>query len=383
MKHLRPMIVLAASSAAVLVGVSAASPARAPQVVGAARAPVPYVQYPGRLAFSPDGKSVAVAGCYRNVARVFDTTTGRQLHTLKGHSALDPVEGVSFSANGKLLLSRDFMTARIWDAVTGRPLRTLGPTDERLWTTWSAAFSPNGKLVVTANEGNLSGHGDGARIWDAASGRLLRTLRHADVAGAAFSPNGKLIVTASTFYGSAPPTVRTWRTASGRRLHTWEGDYDSSASFSPDSSLLATGLEPVSVWRTTNGRLFRTVEGEDAIFSPDGKLIATYEYRGRARDGVTRIWRITSGRLLHTFKGEGVTFSPNGRLVLTRGWRKVRIWRTFGGTLLRTLRSGDAGDAVFSADGELVATKWYENRVHISRTTSGRTASVLQCGRRP
>jgi predicted phosphoribosyltransferase len=31
MKHLRPMIVLAASSAAVLVGVSAASSARAPQ----------------------------------------------------------------------------------------------------------------------------------------------------------------------------------------------------------------------------------------------------------------------------------------------------------------------------------------------------------------
>jgi WD40 repeat protein len=304
---------------------------------------------------------------------------------LKGHSDLDPVEGVSFSANGKLLLSHDYTTARIWDAATGRSLRTLGLTDEqRLWSTWSAAFSPNGKLVVTANQGLLLGHGDGARIWDATSGRLLRTLRHADVGEAAFSPNGKLIVTA-THPAGGQPRIRIWRTASGRRLHTWEVDDYSSASFSPDSSLLATGRDPVSVWRTTNGRLFRTVEGEDAVFSPDGKLIATDDFDDsrRPRIRVTRIWEIASGRLLHTFKGGGVTFSPNGRLVLTRSWRKVRIWRTFGGTLLRTLRSGDAGDAVFSADGELVATKWYDNRVHISRTTSGRTVSVLQCGRRP
>src|SRR6266542_2226634 len=63
------------------------------------------------------------------------------------------------------------------------------------------AFSPDGKLVVTASADGT------ARIWDVASGRSLHTLSgHTgdglfrevrDVLGVAFSPDGKLVVTAS------------------------------------------------------------------------------------------------------------------------------------------------------------------------------------------
>ena len=58
-------------------------------------------------------------------------------------------------------------TARIWDAATGRQLLLLsGHTDQVL----SAAFSPDGRQIVTASVDKT------ARIWDAATGRQLLLL---------------------------------------------------------------------------------------------------------------------------------------------------------------------------------------------------------------
>ncbi len=57
----------------------------------------------------------------------------------------------------------------------------------------SAAYSPDGKSIVTASDDST------ARIWDAATGKELRELTgHSDyVSSAAYSPDGKSIVTAS------------------------------------------------------------------------------------------------------------------------------------------------------------------------------------------
>ena len=57
----------------------------------------------------------------------------------------------------------------------------------------NAAFSPDGKWVVTASKDNT------ARVWEAATGRSLATLQgHTDsVNSAAFSPDGKWVITAS------------------------------------------------------------------------------------------------------------------------------------------------------------------------------------------
>jgi WD40 repeat protein len=56
-----------------------------------------------------------------------------------------------------------------------------------------AAFSPDGRFIVTASQD------DTARVWDAGTGLLLGTLtgHTAQIYCARFSPDGKVIATAS------------------------------------------------------------------------------------------------------------------------------------------------------------------------------------------
>ena len=74
---------------------------------------------------------------------------------------LQPVESVSFSADGRQVLSvsRENI-ARIWDAFTGQPIANLPHRDRVL----SARYSPHGARVVTASADGT------ARIWSSTNG---------------------------------------------------------------------------------------------------------------------------------------------------------------------------------------------------------------------
>ena len=62
------------------------------------------------VAFSPDGQRLASGGGDDKTIKVWDTTTGRETLTLRGH--MDYVSYVAFSADGKRLVSASCNTGR-------------------------------------------------------------------------------------------------------------------------------------------------------------------------------------------------------------------------------------------------------------------------------
>ena len=66
------------------------------------------------------------------------------------------------------------------------------------------AFGPDGKTIVTGGDDNV------ARIWDAATGKLLSVLAgHEDsIRSVAFDPSGETLIT-----GSVDKSVKIWRLA--------------------------------------------------------------------------------------------------------------------------------------------------------------------------
>ena len=75
-----------------------------------------------------------------------------------------------------------------------------------------AAFSPDGARILTASADTT------AKLWDAASGKLIASFDHQDsVNDAAFSPDGSRILTAS-----ADKQAKLWDAATGEFIASFD-----------------------------------------------------------------------------------------------------------------------------------------------------------------
>jgi WD40 repeat protein len=117
-----------------------------------ARVPGPSLN----VAFSPDGQRLATGG-EENTVKVWDVRTGRELHTLRGHSgevctlAFSPDEGRWVASGG------EDSTVKVWDSHTGTLVRSFrGHTG----LVSSLAFSPDGRRLVSGSRDST------VKVWD-------------------------------------------------------------------------------------------------------------------------------------------------------------------------------------------------------------------------
>jgi WD40 repeat protein len=147
-------------------------------------------------AFSPDLKTLAAPA--HQDADLYDTATGEERLSLADHRG--KVSRVAFSADGRSLAvagyrsepPRYFGEVRVWDPATGRRRAVL---ENRIAFVHALAVSPDGKLLAMSGSEELHGPSE-VRLIDAATGRELGAValpRPDVVIGLAFSPDGKLL----------------------------------------------------------------------------------------------------------------------------------------------------------------------------------------------
>jgi WD40 repeat protein len=281
------------------------------------------------LQFSPNGGRL-VAGGEDGLVKIWDATSGREIRTLRGHTF--PILGVAFSPDGKRLASaagnrennQDGVRKptvgelKLWNPDTGEEILPLrGHTD----SVNGVAFSPDGKYLASTGTDRT------VRVWDALTGKELSTLKgHSEmVLVVAFSPDGQYLAS-----GGMDGAVKIWGAASGKEVVTLPGDSKciTSLAFDKDSRHLASvGLDQtVKLWDLESRKLARTFDarpdGFQLAFSPDGKLLAA------AGSETIRVWDPANGRVLHTIRGAGglVVFCPVGNRLASLGKGGIQIW---------------------------------------------------------
>jgi len=271
-----------------------------------------FCRYPPSVrsvAYSPDGRVLAVAGFRQEFVDIWDVPGRKRIATLQ------PEEGsrVAFSPRGDLLATNARNKIRLWRTGTWDLIDPLTLTGD----VTVLKFSPDGtRLACLSLPDELT-------VWEVDRWEVVHHdpgVRLSDVFGELdFSPDDKALV-----IGHDDHHLQVIDLASGNtKFDVWEAhpDHITAVAWSPDGSVIASGSGwkggPILLWDAASGKSLGELKGHtswvgELVFSTDG--LRLYSASG---DQTIRIWDVGQRRCLATLRGSsldvaGLALSPDG-----------------------------------------------------------------------
>lgn len=242
-----------------------------------------------RVAFSPDGASLAVVNATVEVIDLATKKAGKYPTPLIGFACFN---GVAFSPDGGQLVAGGHHFGW-WDVKTRKPIpqpkvpEPTGEFDDSVWR--CGAFSPDGTRLAYCRAGSVEGAKASVNevfVFDAAKRSLIASFHWTghEARRVLFSPDGK------TLAAMAGNTLRAWDVKTGKETATVQGGpkHFMGAAFTPDGRFVGTVSKDKTTrfWDTTTWTEAKTFDWDigpllDIAFAPDGMTAAVGSERGK------------------------------------------------------------------------------------------------------
>jgi WD40 repeat protein/serine/threonine protein kinase len=364
------------------------------------------------VAYSADGKTLAVTGLMQRFVEIWDVPGRKRIKTLQpeeGNLAVFSPRGgllatdaskeirlwrtgtwdlvhkltlpanakdLKFSPDGKLLACMNYSNEVIvWEVEEWEVIRRI--RDVRPVSYWGAMdFSPDGKALV------IGDYTHRLHVVDLADGSTDVNIPEAHSEGitsVAWSPSGSIIASGSAFSGGA---IRLWDAATGKPVGKLEWLYS------------AAGDQTIRIWDVKQRRCLSTFRGSSHEvyglgLSPDGTRLAS-----ACKDGVVAFWDAGSGGeeeqpgIIELGSGRFArpAFAPGGKVLAAPYWGTVSLFdlATFEEIeKIPALGVNDVHIVVYSPDGTLLLSGSENGRIRVWSCAERRVLQELDGHKEP
>ncbi len=331
---------------------------------------------------SQDGRLLAAYAANTNAVKIFDLTTGRELHTLAAQSSAVTIQNALFSPDARLLATT-YVKSYTQQSAQDSKQQSQPQIDKDALMKAAKDAMKGGQINPAAiaqmmNQSMKSQMSDQIEnqvtIWDASSGRVLRTITADELPmQVAFSSDGRVLVTTGM---NNQPTL--WDVASGARLHSLSLSPSQTQTLQMKGSV--PGMDMSAMLSMMNDSLASLSAGtmgrkiSSVAFSPDGRFIAAGGFDSKSNFDPAAIMAAATSKSKKPIDPQDMMKDIR---IETAG--RVTLWDAASGREVATLRGHSKGvtQVAFSRDGRLLASSGSDNTIKIWDVSTGRELKNL------